>query len=153
MINMPLSPIYEKTIYYSLAMQFYITSEIKTPAMQAIEVIFGKETKFKKLKALKVLWDAFEACKGLPEPTKENTWHPNTHNLIDLRDFLLEHCHLNALRMNFIRRIANFTIILYDFDPPWRFILDSVKDEALKKEWKQRGYEDKWAKTYVWWDS
>ena len=145
-------PLQEKTIYFSLAMQIYMFSEIKAPLMKGVEVLFDpKAPKFQRLKAIKVIWDAFEAMKGLPEPTKDNTWHPNTHHLIDLRDWLFERCSLNILRMGFIRRIMNFVIIIYDFDPPWRWILDSLKDEAMKKQWQPRGFQDTWVKRYDWW--
>lgn len=120
--------------------------------MQAIGILFdSKAPKLRKLKAAKQLWDAFEAMRGLPEPTVEITWHPNTHNVIELRDWLFDRCFLNELRMGFIRRIMNFVIILYDCDPPWRWILDSVREEALTKEWKSRGFGDTWTETYTWW--
>ena len=151
-IELPL-PLAQKTVYFSLAMQIYMNETIKKPLIQATEVLFSpKASKIDKLKAIRMLWGVLESLKGLPEPTKENTWHPNTHNLIDLRDWLFERCSLNVFRMGFVRRIMNFVIILYDFDPPWRWILDSLKDEALKKEWKPRGFSDTWVASYkVWW--
>ena len=143
----------QKTIYYSLGMQLYMTETIKKPLMQAIENLFAPDaSRMRKLKALKLLWDVFEATKGLPPPTKENTWHPNTHHIIDLRDWLFKRCHLNATRMGFIQRIINFVIILYDFDPPWRWIFDSLHEEAMKKDWKPRGFNDTWKDTYGWWE-
>lgn len=150
--TLPMMPMQAKTIFFGLGAQMYMTQEIKAPLMKAVEVLFNsKSPKFHRLKALKVLWDAFESMKGLPEPTKENTWHPNTHNLIDLRDSLFNKCELGILRMGFIRRIMNFVIIIYDFDPPWRFILDSLLQDALKMKWEPRGYNDTWVKTYTWW--
>lgn len=141
-----------KTLFFGMGAQMYLTHEVKEPLMQAISILFdAKASRFQKLRAVKTLWDAFESMKGLPEPTKENTWHPNTHNLIDLRDWLFEKCHLNVLRMGFIRRVMNFVIMLYDFDPPWRFIFDSLREEAMGKEWKPKGYEDNWVTTYTWW--
>ena len=140
------------TVYFSLAMQMYMTEEIKKPLMRASEVLFdANASRWKKLKALKALWDAFEAVKGLPEPTKQNTWHPNTHNLIDLRDWLFECCHLATLRMGFVKRVMNFVIILYDFDPPWRYILDSLREKAMGMKWQPRGYQDTWVERYTWW--
>ena len=145
-------PLPQKTVYYSLPMQIYMAQAIKGPALQAVEVLFStKANSFDKMKAAKMLWGAFEATKGLPEPTKENTWHSNSHNLIVIRDHLFERCHLNIMRMGFIRRVMNFVIILYDFDPPWRWIFDSVREEATKMEWKPRGFQDTWVGTYDWW--
>ncbi len=142
----------QRTVYFSLAMQLYMTETIKKPLLHAIGVLFSKDSsRIQKAKALKILWDVFEAMKGLPEPTKENTWHPNSHNLIDLRDWLFEHCNLNLLRMGLIRRVINFVIILIDFDPPWRWIFDSLREKAMKMEWKPRGWNDTWKGTYAWW--
>ncbi len=144
-------PLPQKTVYFSLAMQMYMNVTIKKPALQGIAVLFGESSKVDKLKAAKMLWDAFQAIEGLPEPTKENTWHPNTHQLIELRDWLFERCFLGKLRMGFIRRVMNFLIILYDFDPPWRWIFDSVREQACSQEWKPRGFSDTWRNDYGWW--
>jgi len=125
---------------------------IKKPALEAIETIFDPDaSKIKKLRAANELWKAFKCISKMPEPTVENTWHPNSHNLIKIRDWLFEHCFLDAWRMGFIRKLMNFVIILYDFDPPWRWIMDSAKDEALKMDWKLRGFEDTWVDGYHWW--
>ncbi len=146
-------PVYQRTVYYSLGMQLYMTETIKKPLMKAIAVLFDSEaSKMGRLKALKIIWDVLQCMKGLPEPTKENTWHPNTHNLIDLRDWLFGCCKLNDLRMTFVRRVINFVIILYDFDPPWRWIFDSLREEAMRKDWKPRGFNDTWKDTYKWWE-
>lgn len=142
----------QHTVYYGLPMQLYMNTAIKYPMLKALGIVFDdKASRVNRLKALKKLWDAFVALKGLPEPTKENTWHPNTYNLIDLRDWICHCCHLNSDRMNFIRRVMNFVIILYDFDPPWRWIMDSVKDKAFSMEWKTREFGDEWSKGYKWW--
>ena len=146
-------PLYEKTIYFSYGLQAYMHEEIKKTVMEAIEILFdSKAPKFRRFKAVKKLWDVFESLKGLPEPTIDRTWHPNTRNLIELRDWFFDRCSLNTLRMGFIRRVMNFVIILYDFDPPWRWILDSVREKSLTKDWKPRGFEDTWSKTYTWWN-
>ncbi len=151
MITYPL-PLPQKTVYFSLPMQMYMNKTIKKPALKAVSVLFSPEaSRFDKLKAAKMLWEAFEATKGLPQPTKENTWHPNTHNLIDLRDWLFKRCHLDGLRMGFIERVMNFIIIIYDFDPPWRWIFDSIHEESERKEGKTRGFADTWKETYAWW--
>ena len=139
-----------KTIYSSLPMQVFMIHNIKKPAMESVEIIFNPDaSKIQKLKAARELWKCFNAISKMPEPTLENTWHPNTHNLIKLRNYIFEHCFLGTLRMGFIRRVMNFVIILYDFDPPWRWIMDSFKDGALTMDWKPRGYEDTWK--YDWW--
>jgi hypothetical protein len=144
-------PVNQKTVYFSLAMQMYMNETIKKPVLKAFQVLFSDEySNVQKLKALRVLWKAFKSLRGLPEPTKENTWHPNTHRLIELRDFLFERLKLCPARMGLIKRVMDFVIILYDFDPPWRYIFDSLKDEALKMEWQPRGFCDTWKDTYKW---
>jgi len=146
-------PLPQKTVYFTLGMQMYMTETIKKPLIHAFNVMFNpKAKKFDKVRAGKALWDVLKALKGLPEPTKDNTWHPNTHKLIDLRDWLFERCFLGKERMNLVGRVINFVIVLYDFDPPWRWIFDSLLGEALKEEWKPRGFQDTWTESYKdWW--
>ncbi len=152
-VNLPMASMQTQTIFYGIGAQMFMTHRIKTPLMGTAHTLFDKKASlWEKAKALKRLNAAFQAMKLLPEPTKINTWHPNTKNLLDLRDYLFEHCKLNFVRMGFVRRVMNFIIILYDFDPPWRFIFDSLIQKALKMEWKQRGYEDTWTPTYTWWE-
>ncbi len=118
-----------RTIYSSLPLQVFMIHAIKKPLLTVAGLILNK----------------------LPEPTKDNTWHPNSHNLIDIRDAFFKHCILGGDRERFIKAVFNFVIILYDFDPPWRWMIDFVKDMALKMEWKPRGYEDTWTEHYTWW--
>ncbi len=139
-----------RTIYATVPMQIYMTRSIKEPILEAIETIFDKDASpIKKLRAAKQLWKAFQAMGKLPEPTFENTWHPNSHNIIRLREWLFERCRLWGQRNFMIRRIMNFVIIVYEFDQPWRFVFDSLREEALTMEWKPRGYES--AESYYWW--
>ncbi|KKN76900.1 hypothetical protein LCGC14_0365510 [marine sediment metagenome] len=142
----------QSTIYSTIPMQIFMMNSIKKPILESVEIIFNPDaSKIDKVKAARKLWKAVQLISKMPEPTLEGTWHPNSHNLIILRDWLCERCFLATERMGLIRRLMNFIIILYDFDPPWRWVLDSVKDEALKMEWKSRGYEDVRTETYAWW--
>ncbi len=159
MIDRRVLPLQHKTTYYAGAMQFYMTNEIKSPVIVAVGTLFDHDSnKLQKLKALAKLLKALKAMVGLPEPQCKDPdapgycWHPNAQNLIDLRDWLFERLHLDAMRMNLIKRVMNFVIILFAFDTPWRWIFDSLKDEALKMEWKPRGYEDTWKGTYAFWN-
>ena len=141
-----------ESIYDELPTQILIIEEIKKPLLEGIAVIFDPTTRRKgKLKAAIGIYRALKAVSKLPEPTIEETWHPNCHNLIKLRDDLLLQLNLGKLRMGFIRNIFNFVIILYNFDPPWRWIIDSVKDQALEMEWIPRGFSDDWKDDYDWW--
>lgn len=61
----------------------------------------------------------------LPEPTKENTIQPNSHILIKIRDeffsrLLIKH------RIKPLRAIFNLFIIVYEFDEPYRQLIDWV---------------------------
>ncbi len=119
-----------RTIFSSLPMQIFMIHAIKKPLMVVAGLILDK----------------------MPTPTKETTWHPNSHNLIDLRDDFFTHCvGLAEERLRVIRCVFNFVIILYDFDPPWRWMMDFVLEKALLKEWKPRGFEYDWVKNYHWW--
>jgi len=138
----------QKTIYFSIPVQAFITLNIKQPILEAVKDIFGSPF-WRKFIAIWHLWKAYKATAYLPEPNAENTWHPNTRNHIYLRDWLFERCFLDKLRMSFIRRLMNFVIVIYDFDPYWRWIIDSVREEIKKLKWEKRGYQDN--RIYEWW--
>lgn len=142
----------ESTVYSTIPMQLFMIYSIKNPIMESVETIFNPDaSKIDKFKAGRKLWKAFNAISKMPEPTLENTWHPNSHNLIRLRDWLFERCFIHHRRVALARRLMNFVIILYDFDPPWRWIFDSLKEEALKMEWQPREYGRAETATYDWW--
>lgn len=141
-----------QTIYSSLPVQSYMIQMVKKPILDSVPIIFAKDaTKIRKLRATVELWRALKALAHLPAPTIENTWHPNTHNLIELRDWIVSRIRLSGNRNAFIEILFNLAIIIYDFDPPWRWIMDSVKDKAFKMDWKPRGFGDDWSDGYNWW--
>lgn len=141
-----------QTIYSSLGAQVLMTSLVKKPVLDSVAVIFSPEaSKFKKLKALISLWRAYQAIDKFPRPTIENTWHPNSHNLVRLRDWLTTSARLGSHRESFIERIMNLAIVIYDFDPPWRWVMDSAREKMGEMEWKARGYGDDWQDWYDWW--
>lgn len=151
MTNLAL-PLPQKTIYFSLGMQMYMSEKVKKPILEAVKLFTSEDaSQIHKMKAMKLLWDAYQGMKGLPEPTKENTWHPNSHRLIELRDYLRAHCFMPVVRTGLIDRVMNFIIILYDFDPPWRWVIDSIIQKALTMKWLPRGFQDTWKETYKWW--
>lgn len=119
----------QATVFSSLPMQVFMIHAIKIPLIKIASLIASK----------------------LPEPTKENTWHPNSHNLIEIRDEFFKHCFLEEARLKLIRVIFNFVIIIYDFDPPWRMMIDWVREEANKKEWKPKGYGMNTLPDWRWW--
>ncbi|KKM81961.1 hypothetical protein LCGC14_1324550 [marine sediment metagenome] len=140
------------TIYSTVPMQLFMTHAIKQPILDSVETLFDPNaSKVSKLKAIRILWKAYQEVSKLPEPTLENTWHPNAHNLIILRDWVLEWCILDSKRVGLIRKVFNFVIILIDFDPPWRWVFDSLKEEADKMEWKSKDYGRTGETKYSWW--
>ena len=149
----------QSTIYSTIPMQIFMMNSIKSPILESVETLSSSDaSKIDKIRAARKLWKAIQLISKMPEPSlkaKEGEsgycWHPNSHNLIILRDWLFERCFLTPARMGLIRRLMNFIIILNDFDPPWRWVIDSVKDKALTMEWKSRGYEDVRTETYAWW--
>lgn len=156
-MNIDLKPS-RKTIYYSIPVQLFMIYNIKKPILEGMETIFNPwAPAATKWKATRQVWKALKAIQKLPEPTIERTWHPNTHNLIKLRDWLFECCFPGWLKIGFIRKpikfirgLVNFPIILYDFDPPWRWIIDNFKDEALKMEWLPGNYRHNLKKLRDW---
>ena len=140
------------TVYETVPMQLFIMHNIKNLILESVDTIFNPNaSKLDKLKAFRKLWKAYQSTTKLPEPTLENTTHPNAHNLIRLRDWLFERCFLNPLRMGFIRHLINFVIIIVQFDPPWRWIIDSLREEAFKMKWVPREYERSGQVKYDWW--
>jgi len=140
------------TVFETVPMQLYMIHTIKTPIIFAIDTIFNPNaSKLDKLKAASKLYKAFQAISKMPEPTLENTTHPNAHNLIILRDWLLGKCNLSYERMGLIRHLINFAIIIVQFDPPWRWIIDSLREESLKLTWVPRDYDRTGAVKYEWW--
>jgi hypothetical protein len=71
-----------------------------------------------------------------PEPTKENTWCPNSHTLIDIRDEFFRWCHLDKRRNRVLRAIINFVIVMYDYDPPYRMMIDWWVEQIEAKKWR-----------------
>jgi hypothetical protein len=76
-------------------------------------------------------------CDKLPEPTKDNTWHPNSKVLIELRDEFFQHL-INPGREKIYRAIWNFVIAIYDYDPAYRFLIDWIGEQWKRKTWTPR---------------
>ena len=141
------------TIYDPLPVQMLLIENVKKPLLEGVSAIFDPNvSKVNKLRGARKIWRALQNLSDLPEPTIDEIWHPNCHNLIKIRDWVLSQLTLGDIRMDFIRNIFNLIIILYDFDCPWRWIMDTVKDKGLELEWKPRGYGDDWQDGYDWWE-
>lgn len=123
----------KRCIYFALPMQVFMIHAIKTPLLEGVRYLFSRRIKGK-YKAFKQLCFAFKSMGKLPEPTIENTWHPNTHNLILLRIWAFEK-YPSLAHFKIVRNAINFSIIIHAFDPPWRWMIETVLMDALKMEW------------------
>lgn len=90
--------------------------------------------------------------KVLPEPTVDNTWHPNSHRMIQIRDEFKKNCTLSADRVNLIVTGMNFAIMMYDFDRPYRDMMDWAKDRLDELGWTPRGSLDLIGADWPWWN-
>jgi len=146
----------DKTIYLTPPMQLFMMHGIKEPLLEGVQTLTSQAGNLEKLRALRKIHKAVSNMGKLPEPTIEEgpggTWHPNSHKLIMIRDKFFRHCFLDPIRLGFVRSILNFLIILYDFDPPWRWMFDSVKGWIDEEQWEPRGYGTTKDPEYGWWE-
>jgi len=134
-----------KTIYSSLPVQVYMIHAIKKPILDAIYNVRNQGGLIPKAKAGIGILKALNKMDKLPDPDLENTWHPNTQNLLIMREWFFDYWIVRMLcPIPFIKkplhRITKGIVILYDFDPPWRWMLDSLKDRAFELTSDDWGY-------------
>ena len=110
----------QMTVFGSLNVQTFIVHAIKAP------MIFA----FKHSRILKLI------DKVLPEPTVENTWHPNTHRLLAIREDFFRHCNLTPERIHLLRVVSKFVIIIHDYDTPYRAMINWCVQELFKSGWE-----------------
>lgn len=73
----------------------------------------------------------------MPEPTRENTRHPNTHLLCDLREEFFRHEN-NKNRHKILRGVWNFLIVLYDYDAYYSDRIDWALEQWSRMDWQPR---------------
>lgn len=127
-----------RTVFSSLPVQTFMVHGIKAPALENISILLSPESnpaqKLKALMALRRVLHDFE--KNFPEPTPENTWHPNSHLLCQVRDEFFKHCvGLSCERLRTLRLGINFFIIIYDYDPPYRMMIDWWAKQLKIQNW------------------
>lgn len=127
-----------QTIFSSYAIQQRMINEIKAPLTEATAVLTNPASGYGiKLKALMKLRTVDKAFQQFPEPTKENTWHPNSHRIIEIRDEFFQHSYgLSAQRLKLLRTGINFVIIIYDYDPPYRMMIDWWAKQLQIQNWR-----------------
>lgn len=136
-----------RCIYSALPMQVFMIHAIKKPLVEGIHIIFEKGMPMRRrAEGVRQIRQAIRNMGKLPEPTIENTWHPNTHNLILLRVWAFER--YRWLGRTTTRKLINFAIIIHAFDPPWRWMMESVLIDALKMEWTGGVYWGWWKDTH-----
>ena len=91
------------------------------------------------------------AIEGIPNPTKENTYCPNTYILIDAEDWYFKHFFHEPERARFMRAIFKFIIILYHYDLPWRLKIDEVFKYIKNQNWVTPVYSDEIKDVWRWW--
>jgi hypothetical protein len=116
--------------------------DIKAKLLTAVSTIADHDKgKWEKLRAVASLRGLVKDIHLLPEPTEATTWHPNSHQLIKVRDEFFRRCGLGTPRQQLIRAVLNFVIMIYDYDRPYRDLIDWAKQE-LDKDWTPRGATD-----------
>ena len=138
------------TLYSTIPIQIYFTQSIKIPFERSVLILSGEASKIEKTKALLALGRIVKAASKLPEPTKENTDYPNTHVIIDARDWYFSHFYHEPERAKVMRAIFNFVIILYQFDEPWRLKIDKVFEFIKSQPWKLPEYLEKAEGAWRW---
>uniref|UniRef100_A0A6M3XM04 Uncharacterized protein n=1 Tax=viral metagenome TaxID=1070528 RepID=A0A6M3XM04_9ZZZZ len=139
------------TIYDTVPMQMFFITSIKTPFEEGILTLTSKDAnKIEKFKAARKLYGALKAIEAIPEPTKENTTCPNTHIIIDAREWYFSHFYHEQDRARLMRQIFNFVIILYHYDLPWRLKIDKVFEFIQTQPWILPDYIDKLKDIWTW---
>lgn len=122
---------------YTVEYQTYFVNYIKEPIFENLAIVVSpvssRAEKFKALIHIRRISEDF--TRNIPEPTKENTWHPNSHRLIEWRDEFFRHCYLEHVRLRYLRLIINFVIIIYDYDPPYRMMIDWWAKQMKIQNW------------------
>ena len=141
----------KRTIYSTIGYQLFLMHQVKKPLMEGVQTLTSPDVNFAgKMKAVRKIWRAYQNFLKMPEPTVENTHHPNTHNIIHLRDWFCARCKLAALRVNFVRTCFNFWAVINEMDPPWRMMSDKVREEGFRLDWVPTGYDGEPCE-YDWW--
>lgn len=97
------------------SMRQYVIDKIKAPMVKAV-VILGRR---------------------YPYPTKENTTHPNTHRLLEIRDEFFKH-ETGTNRKDFFEALWRVFIDEYEHDAYYRDRIDWIREQIMKAEWKPR---------------
>jgi hypothetical protein len=135
-----------QTIFSSYEMQQLMINEIKQPMVESIVSILSPGTS--NVDKVKALLKARRALKTFsekfPEPQEgihlesglPYVWNPNSIRLIHIRDEFFKHCKLSKSRTDFMRTGINFLIVIYDYDPPYRMMIDWWAKQLEIRNWE-----------------
>jgi hypothetical protein len=121
-----------RCIYGQWPQQSFIVDSIKAPLLANIQLIRTGTAK-EKVKAALGLRQVAKDFRKLPVPTVENTWHPNSHKLIEVRDSISRKYFLGSNSL--FNLGADFLIVMYDYDPPYRDMADDVYEQLRSRPW------------------
>ncbi len=91
----------------------YVISRIKKPIMKALIILSDR----------------------IPEPTKENCVHPNSHILLDIWDEFFSR-ETNSTRKPLFEAIRRIMVSEYETDPYYRERMDWFLKQIIKSDWK-----------------
>jgi len=77
------------------------------------------------------------AASLLPDPTKENTYHPNTHRLIELEELFFSY-DTNPSKRRLLKAVWKLLIIENEHDPYYRDRFNWGVEKIVNGEWKPR---------------
>lgn len=126
--------------YSSIGCQLFLMRHVKQPLMSGVQALTDRNAGFTaKARGAKQVWKAYQNFQKLPETTIEpgpgQVFHPNSINILRLRDWFCSRCQLAGIRVNFVRAGFNLAAVINEMDPPWRKLMDDTRAEAMKMEW------------------
>lgn len=160
------------TIYDTIPMQIFFIKNIKEPLENIVLTLtlFGLNRVQRVIIAVliaiimivmgkgkylpKIAWmpqKILRSLEGIPTPTKEDTYCPNTHILIDAEREYFKHFYHEQDRARFMRAFFKFLIILYYYDLPWRLKIDWVLRFLHNQSWIEPTYPDNIKNAWRWW--
>jgi hypothetical protein len=116
----------------------------KTPLLNLLVMLAepAKHGTLEKLQIANEFRKVIPLLDEFPEPTLETCKYQNSRHLVKIRDEFFKHVKFKA-RDKALRAIINFIIIIYEYDEPYRFLIDWWFEELLEivKEgaWLPRG--------------
>ena len=123
-------------------LQNLMIAEIHQPLKDSLNILMSpSKSPLAKIRAINRLRKLVKVINEIPEPTKDRTHFPNTHVLIELRDWFFGHDTNEAYR-EIYRAIWNLAIIKYEVDPQIQRRINLLLKEWQKKPWEERGKED-----------